>query len=423
MAPWVFGCGPNLAFQRLPAYRRAGIVKTVKRFVKWRWGMGSFGDELRALMAARGIGGSELARLVPCDPGLVSRYLRGKQQPSRRMAARLDAVLQAGGSLIALVEDPDIQGAILTLDAAPKRPVAGTDYVTDLRQASQRLVDLDTRHGGNDVLAMATRTFQAAHYRLASGEYVPEIERDLQAAVGEAGEVAAWIAYDADKQALSRALCQEAMLVSRLAGDRSMELMQLGHLSMQGFHLRRSAEALRIADDVLCGPRMSGRVAALFHLRRGRALAQLGDRPRALAAICRSRSMLAEGIAARDPEWTWWIGETELKCHEAMALADLGDWQAAARLFGEASAQRGPLVRARYNDQTHLLDVLVHGEAWRDAEPVAADLASFTAEVGSARTANLLRRVTQRITRTVTTTTLADSAEELGRLLDVGELA
>lgn len=411
--PWDIDDGPGQGRQRCSSLR--GMVYAV----------GDFGEELRALMAGRGISGNALAKQVPCDPALVSRYVNGKQRPSAKMARLIDKALGAGGELAVLAELPqaDLNGGILALDSAVRRPPAGADYVADLRQATQRLVALDTRHGGNDVLALATRTFQAAHFRLASGEYVPEAERDLQAAVGEAGEVAAWIAYDADQQPLSRALCQEAMLVSRLAGDHSMELMQLGHLAMQGFHLRRSAEALRIADDVLGGPQLSGRVAALFHLRRGRALAQLGDRPRALAAIGRSRSMLADGITSRDPDWTWWISEPELTCHEGMAHADLGDWQTAARLFQKSSAGHGPLVRARYNAEAHLLHVLVHGRAWRDAEPVAAGLASFSAEVGSARTANLLRRVTRRIKSTNTTTALADNAEELSRLLDAGALA
>jgi transcriptional regulator with XRE-family HTH domain len=62
----------------------------------------SFGDALRARMAARGVSGYALARLVPCDKALISRYVNDRQPPSRRMAARLDEVLGAGGKLTAL---------------------------------------------------------------------------------------------------------------------------------------------------------------------------------------------------------------------------------------------------------------------------------------------------------------------------------
>jgi transcriptional regulator with XRE-family HTH domain len=388
-----------------------------------------FAQALITLMDERGISGCELARRVYCDRSLIYRYRKGKQQPSAKLASKLDEVLGAGGELMALalpsphpasVAQPRADGRTLALEPVIRYPLADADYVTHLREAVQQFALLETRYGGSDVLPIAARTFRAAHSRLASGGYVPAAERDLQAAVGEAGEVTAWVAYDADQQPLSRALCQEAMLVSRLAGDRSMELFDLTHLAMQSIHLHRSAEALRIADDMLGGPQLAIRVTALLHLRRGRALAQLGDKPRAFAAIGKARSLLSDGITRRDPVWTWWIDEPELAWHEGMAHAELGDWPAAVALFRASSAGRDAHARARdrYNDTAHLLNALVHVGAWREAEPVTAGLVETAAEVGSTRIANLLRRVTRRIKAEDTTSALADSAEEL-----VGALA
>ncbi len=68
--------------------------------------MGSFAEALTALMAERGVSGSALARQVPCDRALISRYLSGRQQPSRRMACRVDEVLCAGGKLASLAAGP-----------------------------------------------------------------------------------------------------------------------------------------------------------------------------------------------------------------------------------------------------------------------------------------------------------------------------
>ncbi len=61
--------------------------------------MDDFAQELRALMAERGIGVRALARQVPCDHALVSRLSSGHQPPSAGMARRLDQVLGAGGRL------------------------------------------------------------------------------------------------------------------------------------------------------------------------------------------------------------------------------------------------------------------------------------------------------------------------------------
>lgn len=42
----------------------------------------SFSEALTALMTERGISGYALARRVPCDRGLISRYVNAKQDPS-----------------------------------------------------------------------------------------------------------------------------------------------------------------------------------------------------------------------------------------------------------------------------------------------------------------------------------------------------
>jgi transcriptional regulator with XRE-family HTH domain len=79
--------------------------------------MGGFAEALRALMAERGVSGSALARLVPCDRALISRYLSGRQQPSARMACRADEVLGAGGDLAALAVAPALFNGGLDPDA------------------------------------------------------------------------------------------------------------------------------------------------------------------------------------------------------------------------------------------------------------------------------------------------------------------
>jgi transcriptional regulator with XRE-family HTH domain len=68
--------------------------------------------KLSALMDARGIGGSALAKLVYVDAALISRLRNGRQQPSLATADRLDKVLGADGELVALVPGPMLFGGI-----------------------------------------------------------------------------------------------------------------------------------------------------------------------------------------------------------------------------------------------------------------------------------------------------------------------
>jgi ribosome-binding protein aMBF1 (putative translation factor) len=58
-----------------------------------------FAEMMRTLMDERGLGVRALARRVPCDPGLVSKFARGVGKPSGQMRRLLDDALEAGGQL------------------------------------------------------------------------------------------------------------------------------------------------------------------------------------------------------------------------------------------------------------------------------------------------------------------------------------
>lgn len=302
--------------------------------------------------------------------------------------------------------------------AADGQP-ADADYVMTLRTTGQALVSLDTAYGGNEIFPLALRIFRTASAKLATGNFTATVERDLEAAAGEAGEIAAWQAHDADRQDASRQIIHEAMMLSRLAGDHSMELLELAHLSMLSQFQHRPHETLRIADDVLTGGDLPPRVKAIFQVRRGRALAALGDGTRGFDALQLARSALAESISTRDPYWAWWMDEAELAGHHGMAHAELGEWGKAIAPLTEAYEHQLTRGRSRYNCGAQLLNGLVHARAWHEAEPVIVDVMAQAGEIASARTSNLLLRVADRIERagTDTTSTLADSAQELRRIL------
>jgi hypothetical protein len=209
-------------------------------------------------------------------------------------------------------------------------------------------------------------------------------------------------------------------MLSRQVGDRDMELFELTHLAMQSVHLHRPAEALRITSDLLDGGRLASRVAAVLEIRRGRALAQLGDEGRAMAALGRARATVADGIGARDPYWTWWVSDAEVTWHLGMARAELGDWGGAVPLFHESVTRRAAYRRARYNDLAHLLNALVHVGEWQEAESAMAEAAALLAEVGSTRTTNLLHRITTRVAHAGAPSTVSDLADDLSRALAEG---
>jgi transcriptional regulator with XRE-family HTH domain len=390
---------------------------------------------LTARRRALGLTQDDLSEALRVERSTVARWEQGATMPRPGLRRRLASILELTPDELTRLLDPpaptpsddrpddlrsgwDENAGAAMGRAAPK---ADADYVESVRENGRRLIELDTHYGGDDLAQVAVRAFKTTYQRLASGLYVPSAESDLRAAVGELGQVAAWIAYDADKQPLSRQLTNEALLISRLAGDRSTELFELAQLAMQSVHLGRAAEALQLSDEIIDSYPPSPRVTAIFRIRRARALALMGDRTRALSEHARAESALADGISHRDPNWTWWADPAELAWHRAMSLASLDELPAAVELFHEAWERRPPHAhRARYNDAAHLLEAQVNVGAWHDAEaPLAAILAGAT-EVNSARTTALLRRVVRQLEhrRHTIPPSLSDSLHALRQILD-----
>jgi transcriptional regulator with XRE-family HTH domain len=67
-----------------------------------------FGERLVALMEARGLSAAETARRAGCSAGYLCNVIHGRKRPSRRIAARLDDVLEAGGELVTLAETAEV---------------------------------------------------------------------------------------------------------------------------------------------------------------------------------------------------------------------------------------------------------------------------------------------------------------------------
>ncbi|QXJ22760.1 helix-turn-helix transcriptional regulator [Actinomadura graeca] len=388
---------------------------------------------------------SELARLLraaadPRDrPGLphvgpltemIKHWETGKRTPSRRyraLYARVTGLTQAELFGVPISQAPALPAA----DSA-----SPNDYAALVRDTNRHLIVLDSRFGGTSVAALAVQAFTSAKTALATGRHDAD-ERDLLAAAGETGEIAAWTLYDANRLAESRATAHEAMLLSRLAGDRSMELFELSHLALIDVKQRHGREALRIAEHAIEDVTLAPRVKALFNIRAARSLAQAGDRARSLDRLERVASVLQDSMHSRDPAWSWWLDASELAVQRGLVYAELGDHKAAMPYFDEAAhgrlrqdpysprSQAGPVTahgqqwgRAAYNDLVHLFVALTKASAWMDAEAVATTVTDFTREVVSAQTEVTLHVAVRTVLRPRggsdrPSSTLADLAKEI----------
>lgn len=352
----------------------------------------TFADRLGALMRQRGTGPVAVARRVPCDPGYVSRLARGRQDASPRIARRLDEILGAEGELVALADTArgtPPGGREMTLSTLGTIPDAGS-----IRENSAMLVRLESRLGGDDVLPAAVRAFTAAQDAVTGEERRPGTPvRELRAAAGEAGEVAAWIAFDKDDLPLSYRLAAEALPLAKAAGDTDMVLFLRSHQAMLDLEAARPGRALDIADAALRSGRLAPRVRAVFQVRRARALAMAGDQPRSAAALLEARRIVLDGPSARDPWWGWWLDGSELAWQQGMTALDSGEPGAAVPALERAVELRAPArVRARFEDAALLLGAYARAGAWSEAVPLAARVADAGRGITSGRTRNLLIR-------------------------------
>jgi hypothetical protein len=280
------------------------------------------------------------------------------------------------------------------LNPAGTSEVEGSELLESIDSHIRKIVELDNRFGGADLLRLSTRFFWNLRDQLGTGSYDPRLERDLHSAAGELAEVVGWLAYDAEAHDLCRRMNNESLHFTRLAGDKTVELLTLQNSSMHAAAEGRPREALQIARSVLEGDYiLSPRIKALFLMHKARALAQSGDGS-ALGFLPEIRDLYLTGVRDTDPAWAWWIDDRELAWHEAMVQRDLGFSGQAIDQF-ELSVMATPAdeVRSQYLHRAYLLQSQVDNQTWEAAERTARRLIPLSRDVASPRTAVILRGI------------------------------
>lgn len=254
------------------------------------------------------------------------------------------------------------------LRGAEGRDVSAATFTAQVRATNAHIIALDTELGARDMLDAVIQA--TAHARRIAYTRFPS-NRDLLSAVAEAHQIAGWIAFDAERQDVSRQMTLEALLTARQAGDRSMEAFALGQLAMQDVHVGQAAEAASISDTALTTGRVKGGVRTMFVMRAARAAAGMREHARARNLIGQARSRYLDGPHPDDPAWVWWLSEGEISWHHAMIEADVGRWEKACEYFAAAADFR----LSRYNRSTavcaaSLLWALSQAGDWSEAETV-----------------------------------------------------
>lgn len=294
--------------------------------------------ELARLMAARGTGVRELARIVPCNPGHITNLRSGKANPSPELARVLDDALGAGGALAALVTAP---GQRKRRTAAAGLP--GDDEIAALELA-RRAEASDVGNGTVERLALAVDDLATAYPALPGAELLGRVRahldyagqllgmratlaqhRGLLVAGGWLSLLAATCLIDLHRDAAAAAHLRTAAQLAREAGHDEIAAWCLETRAWQALtagDFKRAADLARAAQR-LAPHGSSARIQATAQ--EGRALARLGDGSGTRAALARVEALVAPLPVPDRPEHHYVYDPPKAQVYLATTLSWLGD--------------------------------------------------------------------------------------------------
>lgn len=341
---------------------------------------------LRGLMAERGLGVRALARHVPCDPGLISRFASGQRQPSPQMARRLDEALRAAGRLAAVAPAPGRPRILAACDDAaetvsvpcripdgriifvtvprrmflqqmgaasvlaavgasrarpPRLPAAGEVSPAERFLLARRaLMDLDNAAGPRDVIPAARR--QVTEIRHISSALAGQDRVDLLAVQVQFADLIGWLYQDCGDYPAAGHWLDRALEWANTAGDQESVAFILARKSQLAGDMHDAATAVAVAEAAarLAGSQTRLGAVAAAYASHGHALA--GDRS-ACERLCeQARSALETSAGGSHSPWAEFLDGPYIETEHARSLAALGDYQAAAERFDDAIGRLQP---------------------------------------------------------------------------------
>ncbi|MEO3827954.1 helix-turn-helix transcriptional regulator [Actinomadura sp. B10D3] len=295
--------------------------------------MATFGERLRQLMAERGISQRKLARLVPCDDGFLSRIANDRRRPSPELAARLDALLDAGGEL-----------AALRPCAPPSVPSGGVAEEIEALELARRVAASEVGDGTLVALETAVDELASAYALTRPADLLPRIRRhlgyvaalmDVRMTLAERRRltvVGGWLSLlaatcdiDRGEDLIATARLRTAAQLAEHADHPEILAWVLETRAWQRLTDGDCREAVRLARGAQeVAPRTSSAFIQAT-AQEGRAWARLGADPETRDALNRV-DRLVEPLAQPDrPEHHYRYDPTKREAYIATTLAWVGD--------------------------------------------------------------------------------------------------
>jgi len=344
--------------------------------------MSEFGTELTRLMAARGLGVRELARLVPCNPGHISNLRSGKANPSPELARCLDELLSADGALAALTspgsrrtarrdQAPDDEIAAIELGRRAQASDVGNATVERLTLAMDELA---IAYPGTPPAELLARVRAHLGYvgKLLDARTTLAQHRGLLVVGGWLSLLAATCLIDLHHDAAAAAHLRTAAELARETGHSEIAAWCLETQAWQVLTEGDYQRALKLAQAAQHVAPHESSAYIQATAQEGRAWARLGAAAETRAALSRVEALVAPLPVPDRPEHHYRYDPAKSEAYVATTLAWAGDPAAEkyarhilARLESPADGQPRPrrAASARLDLSLALIAAGQHDEA------------------------------------------------------------
>jgi transcriptional regulator with XRE-family HTH domain len=324
--------------------------------------MSDFAAELARLMAARGLGVRELARMAPCNPGHISNLRSGKARPSPELAETLDERLAAGGTLRGLAPDRPPsrhQRAPARDDSAIADEIAALDLVQQAETSQVGSATVERLELAVDDLAMAYPGTPSAVLLERVCGYLGYVTRLLDAKTTLAEHrrllvVGGWLSLLAATTLIDlhrdHAAAAHLRTAVQLARDTGHAEIAAWCLETQAWQVLTAGDYRRAVDISHASQRIAPRSGSAFiqaTAQEGRAWARLGDARQTRATLNRVEALVSPLPVPDRPEHHYRYDPPKAQFYVATTLSWLGDTAAEGIARQVLAAIEAPELRPR----------------------------------------------------------------------------